>query len=51
MTLEVLLSSTREFSDHPLLFVIFNNKTSVSVTFLSEKITMIFLIGEYMLKY
>ena len=33
MTLEVLLSSTREFSDHPLIFVIFNNKTSVSVTF------------------
>lgn len=27
MTLEVLLSSTREFSDHPLIFVIFNNKT------------------------
>ena len=51
MTLEVLLSSAREFSDHPLIFVIFNNKTSVSVTFLSEKITMIFLIGEYMLKY
>ena len=51
MTVEVLLSSTREFSDHPLIFVIFNNKTSVSVTFLSEKITMIFLIGEYMLKY
>lgn len=51
MTLEVLLSSTREFSDHPLIFVIFNDKTSVSVTFLSEKITMIFLIGEYMLKY
>ena len=38
MTLEVLLSSTREFSDHPLIFVIFNNKTSVLVTFFNEKI-------------
>lgn len=38
MTLEVLLSSTREFSDHPLIFVIFNNKTSVLVTFFKEKI-------------
>lgn len=51
MTLEVLLSSTREFSDHPLIFVIFNNKTSVLVTFFTEKITMIFVINEYMLKY